>query len=84
MTKQMSTLMASMPSLLLAVLAVPALLAGGLYVLQPAMVFMPYAHLQSTPADWGLAYEDVWLQTDDGIRLHGWYLPESLIRCWAG
>ncbi|MGV3483241.1 MAG: alpha/beta hydrolase [Planctomycetaceae bacterium] len=25
----------------------------------------------------GLAYEDVWLEADDGIRLHGWYLPSD-------
>ena len=25
--------------------------------------------------EWGLAYEDVFLDTDDGIRLHGWYIP---------
>ena len=28
-----------------------------------------------TPARIGLAYQDVYLPTPDGVRLHGWYLP---------
>ncbi|MFP5355321.1 MAG: alpha/beta hydrolase, partial [Gemmatimonadota bacterium] len=23
----------------------------------------------------GLGYEDVWLETDDRVRVHGWYVP---------
>ena len=56
-------------------LVILGLLAGGLYLLQPRMVFLPSSDLMETPADWGLAYEDVWLRTDDGVRLHAWYLP---------
>lgn len=29
----------------------------------------------ATPADVGFDYEDVFLQSADGTRLHGWYLP---------
>ncbi|MEN8176490.1 MAG: alpha/beta hydrolase [Pseudomonadota bacterium] len=47
------------------------------YVQQPAMVFYPYAALEATPADWGLDYEDVEIGTEDGVRLHGWYLPSA-------
>ncbi|MGE5154521.1 MAG: alpha/beta hydrolase [Bdellovibrio bacteriovorus] len=43
--------------------------------MQPAMVFLPSRDLAATPADWGMDYEDVWLRTEDGVRLHGWYLP---------
>jgi fermentation-respiration switch protein FrsA (DUF1100 family) len=50
-------------------------LAGGLYLMQPRMVFMPYSEVRENPSDWGLAYEDVWLRTKDGLRLHAWYLP---------
>jgi len=28
-----------------------------------------------TPEDWGLQYEDVSFQTNDGITLKGWYIP---------
>lgn len=51
------------------------LLAGGLYLMQPRMVFIPYSEVSENPTDWGLAYEDVWLRTRDGLRLHAWYLP---------
>lgn len=33
----------SLASTLIALLLVPALLAGGLYMIQPAMIFLPYA-----------------------------------------
>jgi len=45
------------------------------YSQQPSMMFYPYAELEATPKDWGLAYEDVSLTTSDQIKLHGWYLP---------
>lgn len=48
---------------------------GVLYLQQPGMVFYPYAQLETTPLAWGLPFEDVSLVTEDGIRLHGWYLP---------
>lgn len=48
-----------------------------LYWLQPGMIFYPYRTLQATPADWGFAYEDVALRTEDGVNLHGWYLPSE-------
>ena len=48
-----------------------------MYFQQPAMTFYPYRQLSQTPGDWGLAYEDVFLTTPDGIRLHGWYLPRE-------
>jgi len=31
----------------------------------------------STPADYGLAYEDVRLVTEDGLRLTAWYIPTT-------
>lgn len=43
---------------------------------QPAMVFYPYKALAATPADWQLDYDQVRLMTEDGISLHGWYLPQ--------
>ena len=31
--------------------------------------------LESSPADFGLAYEDVTVSSEDGLRLVGWYVP---------
>lgn len=42
---------------------------------QPAMIFYPYQKLVATPADWQLDYDEVSLTTEDGVSLHGWYLP---------
>lgn len=51
------------------------LLNGFFYVLQPAMIFFPSPEIFQTPRDWGLPYEEVFFDTEDGERLHGWYLP---------
>ncbi len=45
------------------------------YLQQPGMVFFPYRTLDATPSDWGFEYEDVYLATEDGERLHGWFIP---------
>jgi len=50
--------------------------AGTIWLRQPAMVFYPSAELVATPAEWGLAYEEVKLTTSDGVSLNGWYLPQ--------
>jgi len=54
-----------------------ALLNGCMYLQQPSMVFFPSATLVQTPTEWGLVYEDVFLDTGDGVRLHGWYIPHN-------
>ncbi len=38
-------------------------------------VFFPDSYLIGTPADLGLAYEEVFFPTEDGLQLHGWYVP---------
>ncbi|MBI3999913.1 MAG: alpha/beta hydrolase, partial [Candidatus Omnitrophica bacterium] len=40
-----------------------------------SMVFFPVKEFSSQPKDLGLVSEDVWCQTQDGIKIHGWYLP---------
>ena len=44
---------------------------------QPQMIFFPVRELHQTPADWGLGYEDVTLNTEDNVQLHGWYIPHQ-------
>ena len=46
-----------------------------MYFQQPRMIFYPFHELFQTPTDWGLEFEDVTLQTKDGVQLHGWYIP---------
>ena len=48
-----------------------------LFFQQASMIFFPIRELQQTPADWKLDYEDVWINSGDGVRLHGWYIPRQ-------
>ena len=40
-----------------------------------ALVFFPDRTILQTPAAAGLAYDDVAIETEDGERLHGWWVP---------
>ncbi len=53
------------------------LLNGLMYFQQKHMIFYPMSKLYQTPAQWDLDYEDVTLQTTDGVQLHGWYIPDQ-------
>ncbi len=49
-----------------------------IFATQSRLLFLPNLPgraLTNTPADIGLAFEDVDLRTADGLRLHGWYVP---------
>ncbi len=51
-----------------------------LYIFQSRLVFFPNTPTRAlwmTPADAGLAFENVELTAEDGIRLHGWFLPAA-------
>ena len=60
--------------------AVYAGLCLALFLFQARLVFLPSRTLAASPARIGLDYEDVWLQTADGIRVHGWYIPHPQAR----
>jgi fermentation-respiration switch protein FrsA (DUF1100 family) len=47
-----------------------------MYFQQSRMIFFPMSRLHETPADWGLEYEDASFKTEDGVQLHGWYIPQ--------
>ena len=46
-----------------------------MYFQQAGMIFYPAGKLQQTPADWDMAYEDVSVNTEDNVQLHGWFIP---------
>ncbi len=61
-------------SLLLAYL----LLVVFMYWQQPAMVFLPHVpgrQLQASPADAGMDFESIYLDTASGERIHAWFVP---------
>jgi len=39
------------------------------------LIYFPERTLEGHPLQAGLAYQDVWLHSDDGIKLHGWFMP---------
>jgi fermentation-respiration switch protein FrsA (DUF1100 family) len=43
---------------------------------EKGIVFFPDPDLVGTPKDVNLDYEDVWFTTADGVRLHGWWVPQ--------
>ena len=40
-----------------------------------SMLFFPVKEFSSQPKDFKLTSEEVWCQTQDGVKIHGWYLP---------
>jgi fermentation-respiration switch protein FrsA (DUF1100 family) len=44
---------------------------------EPRMIYFPMREIERTPADLGLAFEDVRLETADSEQIHGWYLPAA-------
>jgi len=51
------------------------LLGGLLLLFETRFIYFPSRGYDATPSGLGLAHEDVWLTADDGVRIHGWYLP---------
>ena len=65
-------------TLLLSLAGIYLLFSVMLYLMQNRMVFlanMPGRALTATPRDAGFDYQDVWITTSKGVRLHGWFVP---------
>lgn len=43
--------------------------------LEANSVFFPLKGLQTSPAEVGLTFQDVYLTTEDNIKIHGWFIP---------
>ncbi|TVR14093.1 MAG: alpha/beta fold hydrolase [Balneolaceae bacterium] len=48
-----------------------------MFLFQNKLLFMPTSGFVQTPQSAGVEAEDFWVETDDGIRVHGWYFPNS-------
>lgn len=67
-----------MLKLLVVAVACYAALALVVYLMQARMLYLadvPGRALERTPADIDVDYDDVWIETSDGVRLHGWFMP---------
>jgi len=66
-----------MLKLILVVAACYGLLVVVVYVMQGRMLYLaeiPGRTLTMTPADVGMDYQDVSIETTDGVALHGWFI----------
>ena len=55
-----------------------AVLVLVIYLMQARMLYLadvPGRSLERTPADIGAEYQDVWIETADNVKVHGWYVP---------
>ena len=69
--------MRTIASLIAIVLTAYVLLGVVLFFMQEKMVFLaglPGRALEATPRDVGFEFDDVHLETADGVLLHGWYV----------
>ncbi len=55
------------------------LLDGPIEWLKNTLTFHPDTQLRTTPADYGLPYEEVWFGGSDGRMLHGWHIPSRSV-----
>lgn len=68
--------------LLLLLILLSAYIGFALYLFfwQSRLVYHPDSTITATPDQRGLTFEDITLQTKDGVRLNGWYVPSESAR----
>jgi len=83
----------SWQNLLLLLIFGGAACLGSLYIFQEKMLYQPkiYSHISGpndnppgykSPAEYDLHFENLYLKTSDGLRLHAWFLhPEDPTEC---
>lgn len=58
-----------------AIAAIYFLVVAAVYAFQEKLVFFPSRDLVADPSAMGLDFEDVRVATQDGVLLHGWFVP---------
>lgn len=53
------------------------LLAAGVRYLEPRSIFYPARSVAATPAALGLAFEDVFIKTEDNVTINAWLIKSS-------
>jgi len=59
----------------LRILVLLAVVGALLLLFEKRLIYFPTSALAATPAELGLAHEELSLRAEDGVRLHGWFLP---------
>ena len=60
---------------IVAVAGVYLLACAVIYFSQTRLIYYPSRTIAGTPRDIGLQFEEVFLTADDGVRIHGWFIP---------
>jgi uncharacterized protein len=60
---------------LLLLLVLASLVAMTSHRLERHLLYYPSKEIEGDPSDRGLAYENLSILTEDGLRLHGWFVP---------
>ncbi len=61
--------------ILAAVAALYIIICVAMYAFQSRMIYFPSRTVSITPREANLEYEDVNLIAEDGVRVHGWFIP---------
>jgi fermentation-respiration switch protein FrsA (DUF1100 family) len=57
------------------ILVLLLIMGGLLLILEKHLIYFPMRAHDVTPSGLGLAHEELELRAEDGVRLHGWFLP---------
>ncbi|MFQ5993601.1 MAG: alpha/beta hydrolase [Acidiferrobacterales bacterium] len=61
--------------IIITIVAAYIIFAALLYTFQGSLIYFPARTLDATPDQYGMRYEPVSFQAEDGVMLFGWYLP---------
>ena len=49
--------------------------AWWLHHAETRLIYFPERGIETTPSQLGLDYQDIWLNTRDGVKINGWFMP---------
>lgn len=61
--------------ILMSVATVYLILLCYLFLFQKRMIYFPWKIITDDPSDINLEFEDVYIKTSDGVKIHAWYIP---------
>ncbi len=70
-------------ALVLSVLLAFGIAARCTNMIERHFIYFPEKLLVATPSDRGLDFQDVFFETSDGLKLHGWFVPGRADMTWV-
>jgi hypothetical protein len=67
----------TLPRLLVIALCTYTTVCVAVWFFQAKLIYFPSHDYRTTPADAGLAFENLTIETSDGVAISGWYVPHS-------